>query len=60
MRGQVCNLKCNDSSSISSYIATDGLSDSSSWCWAPNAAHDQILISLYGNFFLLGVGLPHP
>jgi hypothetical protein len=33
MRGQVCNLQCNDASS--SYIATDGLSASSSWCWAP-------------------------
>jgi hypothetical protein len=29
-RGQVCNLQCNDASSISSYIATDGLSASSS------------------------------
>jgi hypothetical protein len=31
-RGRVCNLQCNDASSISSYIATDGLSASSSWC----------------------------
>jgi hypothetical protein len=54
-RGRVRNFQCNDASSISSYIATDGLSASSSWCRAPN-----------GNFFvwqllrLLGVGLPHP
>jgi hypothetical protein len=34
MRGRVCNLQCNDASSISSYIATDGLSASSSWCRA--------------------------
>jgi hypothetical protein len=32
MRGQVCNLQCNDASSISSYIATYGLSASLSWC----------------------------
>jgi hypothetical protein len=32
MRGRVCKLQCNDASSISSYIATDGLSASSSWC----------------------------
>jgi hypothetical protein len=31
-RGWVCNLQCNGASSISSYIATDGLSASSSWC----------------------------
>jgi hypothetical protein len=42
-RGRVCNLQCNDTSSISSYIATDGLSASSSWCRAPNGAHNQIL-----------------
>jgi hypothetical protein len=29
-RGRVCKLQCNDASSISSYIATDGLSASSS------------------------------
>jgi hypothetical protein len=34
-RGRVCNLQSNDASSISSYIATDGLSASSSWCRAP-------------------------
>jgi hypothetical protein len=33
-RGWVCNLQCNDGSSISSYIATYGLSASSSW-WGP-------------------------
>jgi hypothetical protein len=32
-RGRVCNLQCNDSSS--SYIATDDLSASLSWCRAP-------------------------
>jgi hypothetical protein len=35
MRGHVFNLQCNDANSISSYIATDGLSASSSWCRAP-------------------------
>jgi hypothetical protein len=35
MRGRVCNLQCNEASSISSYIVTNGLSASSSWCWAP-------------------------
>jgi hypothetical protein len=30
-RGRVCNLQCNDASSISSYIATVGLSARSSW-----------------------------
>jgi hypothetical protein len=43
-RGLVCNLQCNDASTVSSYITTDGLSASSSWCRAPNVAHDQILI----------------
>jgi hypothetical protein len=47
-RGRVCNLQCNGASSIPSYIATDGLSASSTWC----RAHDQILISLIGNYFL--------
>jgi hypothetical protein len=47
-RGWVCNLQCNDASSISSYIASDGLSASSSWC----RSHDQILISLFDNYFL--------
>jgi hypothetical protein len=42
----------NDASSVTSYIATDGLSDSSSWCQAPNGAHDQILISLFDSYFL--------
>jgi hypothetical protein len=27
MRGQVCNLQCDDASSITSYIATNGLSE---------------------------------
>jgi hypothetical protein len=44
MRGRVCNLQCNDTSSSSSYIATDGQSASSSLCWAPCVAHDQISI----------------
>jgi hypothetical protein len=35
-RGRVCNLQCNDASSVSSYIATDGLSAISSWCRAPS------------------------
>jgi hypothetical protein len=47
MRGRVCNLQCNGASSISSYTATDDLSASSSWCWVPNRAHNQILISLF-------------
>jgi hypothetical protein len=51
MRERVCNLQCNDASSISNYIATDGLSASSSWCRAPNGAHEQILISLFDNCF---------
>jgi hypothetical protein len=52
MRGRVCNLQCDDASSISRYIATDGLSASSSWCRAPHEAHDQIFISLFDNYFL--------
>jgi hypothetical protein len=40
-KGRVCNLQCNDASSISSYIATDDLSACSYW-----GAHNQILISL--------------
>jgi hypothetical protein len=51
-RGRLCNLHCNDASSMSSYIVTDGLSASLSWCRAPNGAHDQILISLFDNYFL--------
>jgi hypothetical protein len=46
-RGRVCNLQCNDASSISSHIATDGLLASSSWCQAPNGAHNQIIIPLF-------------
>jgi hypothetical protein len=34
-RGRICNLQCNDASSIWSYIAIDGLSASSSWCCCP-------------------------
>jgi hypothetical protein len=48
-RGLVCNLQFNDASSISSYIATDGLSASSSWCRA------QILISLFDSYFVISV-----
>jgi hypothetical protein len=51
-RRRVCNLQCNDACSISSYIATDGLSASSSWCRSPNGAHDHFLISLFDNYFL--------
>jgi hypothetical protein len=36
-RGRICNLQCNDASSVSSYIATDGLSASSAWCRAPGS-----------------------
>jgi hypothetical protein len=43
-RVRVCNLQCNDASSVSGYIATNGLSASSSWCRTPNGAHNQILI----------------
>jgi hypothetical protein len=42
-RGRICNLQCNGASSISSYIVTDGLSASSSWC--------RILISLFDSYF---------
>jgi hypothetical protein len=60
-RRRVCSLQCNDASSISTYIATGGLSASSSWCRDPNGAHNQILISfLWQLLSLLGVGLPHP
>jgi hypothetical protein len=48
--GRVCNLQCNGASSISNYTANDGLSASSFWCWAPNRAHNQILISLFDNY----------
>jgi hypothetical protein len=51
-RRRVCNLQCNDASSLSSYIATDGLSASLSWCLAPNGAYDQILISLFDSYIL--------
>jgi hypothetical protein len=55
LRGRVCNLQCNDASSVSSYIATDGLWVSSSWCRAPNGAHNQILISLFDSYFVFSV-----
>jgi hypothetical protein len=42
-------------SSISSYTATDGLSASSSWCRALNWAHNQVLISLFGSYFVFSV-----
>jgi hypothetical protein len=51
-RGRICNFHCNDASSISIYIATDGLSVSSSWCRTPNGAHDQILIYLFNCYIL--------
>jgi hypothetical protein len=51
-RRRVCNLQCIDASSVSSSIATDSLSASSSWFLAPNGAHNQILISLFDNYFL--------
>jgi hypothetical protein len=54
-RGRVCNLQCNDTSSFSSYIATDGLSATSSWCRTPNGAHNQILISLFDSYFVFSV-----
>jgi hypothetical protein len=50
MRGRVCNLQCNDASSILSYIATDGLSASSSWCRPLRSIYDQILIYLFDNY----------
>jgi hypothetical protein len=51
-RSRVCNLQCNDASSVLSYISTDGLSANSSWCRAPNGANDQILFRLFDNYFL--------
>jgi hypothetical protein len=54
-RGRVCNLQCNDASSISSYTATDGLPVRSSWCRTPNGTHNQILISLFGSYFVFSV-----
>jgi hypothetical protein len=53
--GLVCNLQCNDASLISSYIATDGLSASSSWCRASSGAHNQIWISLFDSYFVVSV-----
>jgi hypothetical protein len=58
---RVCNFQCNDASSVSSYIATDGLSASSSWSRAPNGAHNQILISLFDSYFVFPVfPCPYP
>jgi hypothetical protein len=54
-RGRVCNLQCIYTSSVSSYIATDGLSASSSWCRAPDGAPNQILISLFDSYFVFSV-----
>jgi hypothetical protein len=51
-RGRGCNLQYNDASSISSYIATDGLSVNYPWCRAASEAHDQVLIFLFDNYFL--------
>jgi hypothetical protein len=55
MRERVRNLQCNNATSISSYNATDGLSAISSWCRAPNGAHNQILISLFDSYFVFSV-----
>jgi hypothetical protein len=49
--GRVCNLQCNDESSISSFIATDRLSASSSWC----RGQHQILISLFDSYFVFSL-----
>jgi hypothetical protein len=46
--GRVCDFQYNNA--ISSYIATDDLSPSSSWRWAPNGAHNHILISLFDSY----------
>jgi hypothetical protein len=54
-RGRVCNLQCNDSCSVTSYIETYGLSASLSWCRLPNGAHNQILISLFDSHLVLPV-----
>jgi hypothetical protein len=59
MRGQVCNLPCNEASS--SYIATDGLSASSFGAGPPMGPMTRFdEFSLLDNYFLLGVGLPRP
>jgi hypothetical protein len=54
-RRRVCKLQCNEAGSISSYITTDGLLASSSWCRLPNGAHNQILISLFDSYFVFSV-----
>jgi hypothetical protein len=54
-RGRVWNLRWNNASSISSYIATDGLLISSSWCRTLNGAHKQILTSLFDSYFFFSV-----
>jgi hypothetical protein len=51
-RGRVCNLQCNDASSVYSFIATNSLSASSSWCRGPNGARIQILIFLFDSYFV--------
>jgi hypothetical protein len=58
-RGRVCNFQCNHANWSSNYIVPDGLSASSSWCRAPNGAHNHILISMFDNYILLGIGHPH-
>jgi hypothetical protein len=59
-KGRVCNLHCNDASSVPSYIATDGLSASSSWCRAPNGAQNQILIYLFDSYLSSRCRAPSP
>jgi hypothetical protein len=43
-RGRIYNLQCNDASSISSYIATESLSASSSWCRDPNGKKSPLFM----------------
>jgi hypothetical protein len=60
-RGQVCNLQCNDRSSIWSCIATDSLLASSFWCRPPMGPMTKFyFLCLTVTFILLNVGLPHP
>jgi hypothetical protein len=52
------SLQCN---AISSYVATDGQSASSSWCRTLFETDDQILISLRESYFLTSpLRLPQP
>jgi hypothetical protein len=62
MRGLVCNLQCNDLSLSLSliYIVTDGQSTSSSWCWAPCGARDEILIFFVWQFLSSRCRAPSP